>query len=117
MMQAPVDLLSSAMGELIELVRSYDNAANALGYTVYYYAHDMEMAHDLKILKVDGVAADRETIRSGAYPFRSPYYCVIRADAAEDSPERILYDWLLSDAGQQLIEREGYVSVRDRGQP
>ena len=117
MMQAPLDRIPGEMGFLIDSVRSYDNSANAIGYSVYYYAHDMEMAHDLKLLRVDGVAPERETIRSGEYPFRNPYFCVIRADAPEDSPERILMDWLLSDAGQQLIEREGYVPVRDWRQP
>ena len=117
MMEAPADQIPGEMGFLIESVRSYDNAANAIGYSVYYYAHDMEMAQGLKLLQVDGVAPDRETIRSGEYPFRNPYFCVIGAEEPEDSPARILRNWLLSDAGQQLIEREGYVPVRDWRQP
>ena len=117
MMQAPLDRTPGEMGFLVESVRSYDNSANAIGYSVYYYAHDMEMAHDLKLLRVDGVAPAHETIRSGEYPFCSPYFCVIRAGAEADSPERILMDWLLSPAGQQLAEREGYVPVRDWRQP
>ena len=34
-------------------------------------------------------------------------------DAPKDSPTAILYDWILSDAGQYLVDREGYVSVKD----
>ena len=113
MMEAPADQIPGEMGFLIESVRSYDNSANAIGYSVYYYAHDMEMAHGLKLLQVDGVAPDSETIRSGSYPFRNPYFCVIRADEPEGSPTRILRDWLLSEAGQQLLDREGYVPVLD----
>lgn len=32
------------MEGLLNAVREYDNSAAALGYTVYYYANDMEMA-------------------------------------------------------------------------
>ena len=117
MMEAPADQIPGEMGFLIESVRSYDNSANAIGYSVYYYAHDMEMAHDLKLLRVDGVVPDSESIRSGAYPFRNPYFCVIRADEPEDSPARILRDWLLSETGQRLLDREGYVPVLDWDQP
>ena len=117
MAEAPADQIPGEMGFLIESVRSYDNAANAIGYSVYYYAHDMEMAHGLKLLRVDGVAPDSESIRGGEYPFRNPYFCVIRADEPEDSPARILRDWLLSEAGQQLLDREGYVPVLDWRQP
>ena len=117
MMEAPADQIPGEMGFLIASVRSYDNSANAIGYSVYYYAHDMEMAHGLKLLQVDGVAPDSETIRSGEYPFRNPYFCVIRADEPENSPARILRDWLLSKAGQQLLDREGYVPVLDWSQP
>ena len=31
-------------------MRQYDNSPAAIGYTVYYYAHDMEMAQGLKLL-------------------------------------------------------------------
>ena len=34
---------------------------------------------------------------------------VIRPDAAADSPERQLYDWLDTEAGQACIKKAGYV--------
>ena len=110
--EPPADYTISSMGELMSAVKSYDNSANAIGYSVYYYANDMEMAKGLKLLQVDGVAPGKDTIRTGEYPHRNAYYCVIPASAAQDSPNRILYDWLLSDDGQKLIELEGYVSTR-----
>ena len=72
MMEAPSDYIAGAMGELMEVVKSYDNTANAIGYSVYYYANDMEMATGLKIISVDGVAPSAETIRSGEYPTATP---------------------------------------------
>ena len=102
------------MGTLISAVKEYDNSANAIGYTVYYYAHDMQMADGLKLLKVDGVEPDAETIGSGEYPFLNPYYVAIAKDAAADSPARILYDWLLGPDGQKLARMEGYVPAAEQ---
>lgn len=110
-MDAPSTYVVGSMMGLMEAVKKFDNSANAIGYSVYYYANDMQMAQGLKILSVDGVAPSAETIRSGAYPHRNAYYCVIPADAPEGSPNRILFDWLLSPQGQYLVAKEGYVSV------
>ena len=35
------------------------------------------------------------------------------AGTGEDSPTAVLYNWILSDAGQYLVDQEGYVSVKD----
>ena len=53
--EPPEEYMASSMGELMSVVKSYDNSANAIGYSVYYYANDMQMAQGLKLLKVDGV--------------------------------------------------------------
>ena len=112
-MEAPKDYIVESMGGLIESVKSYDNSANAIGYTVYYYAHDMEMAKGLKLLSVDGVSPGKDTIRAREYPYLSSYYCVIPASAPEGSPNRVIFDWLMTEEGQKLIAREGYVSILD----
>ena len=100
------------MGELITAIKGFDGSANAIGYTVYYYAEDMKMAEGLKIIAVGDVKPGDDTIRSGQYPFLNPYYVVISAGEAENSPARIMYNWLLSAEGQALVSHEGYVSVR-----
>ncbi len=109
--EAPQQYIAGEMGALMEAVKSYDNSANAIGYSVYYYANDMKMAQGLKILSIDGVAPSAETIRSHEYPHLNAYYCVIPADAPAGSPNRILYDWLMTEEGQRLVANEGYVSV------
>ena len=111
MMDAPEGYMLSEMGTLMEAVKSYDNSASAIGYSVYYYAHDMEMADGLKLLKIDGVAPSADTIRSEEYPFRNPSYVVMAADTPENSPTAILYNWILSEEGQKLVDRQGYVSI------
>ena len=113
LMDPPAAWQADSMLGLLEGVRSYDNSPAAIGYTVYYYANDMEMAQGLKVLKVDGVTPSAQSIRDGDYPFLNPYFVSIAKDTPADSPTRILYDWLLGPSGQRLAEQEGYVPITD----
>ena len=113
LMEPPKEWTSDSMIGLLEAVREYDNSPAAIGYTVYYYANDMEMAKGLKVLSIDGVAPSAQAIRGGDYPFLNPYFVAIAKDAAEDSPTRILYDWVLGPDGQKLAALEGYVPVME----
>lgn len=109
MMEAPSDYVRGEMGDLIEAVAAYDDSPSAIGYTMYYYANDMNMADGLKILAVDGVVPGGDTIRSGGYPFLNNYYVVCGEHPTEAT--QVLYDWILSDEGQKLVAHEGYVPV------
>ena len=112
-MEPPTTWTANSMEGLLNAVREYDNSAAALGFTVYYYANNMEMAKGLKVLAVDGVSPSAEAIRAGEYPFLNPYFVAIAKDAPEDSPTRVLYDWVLGPGGQRLAAMEGYVPVTD----
>ena len=63
------------------------------------------------VLAVDGVTPSNDTIASESYPLCNEFYAVLHADAAADSPERQLYDWLDTAAGQDCIKKSGYVAV------
>ena len=115
MTEPPEGYMIASMGGLMDAVKEYDNSSNAIGYSVYYYAHDMQMAGGLKLLKIDGVAPEAATIRSGEYPFLNPYYVAMNAAEPEGSMTRVLYDWLLGSDGQKLVDMKGYVSVNGEG--
>lgn len=108
---ANADYVVGDMLGIIEAVRGWDDRPDAMGYTVYYYADDMGMADGLKLLSIDGVEPNDDTIRSGEYPIRTYYYAVMDTDTPDDSPAAILFDWLLSQEGQDLVAHEGYVSM------
>jgi len=114
MTEAPTQsfMVAFGMGEMITAMKGFDGSANAIGYTVFFFAEDMGMAEGLKILAIDGVSPNTETIRSGEYPFLNPYYVVIGANEAENSPARIMWTWLQTSDGQKLVALEGYVSIR-----
>ncbi len=65
----------------------------------------------VKALALDGVKPTRDNISSGAYPLYRPLYLVTRGGP---SPEiRGFLDWLLSDAGQQVVSDQGTVTMSE----
>ena len=71
----------------------------------------MYIQDSIKLLEINGVAPSNETIASGEYPYGQEFYAVIRKDAPENAPERLLFQWLVTPEGQALVESAGYVPV------
>lgn len=111
LMDPPTELAPAAMGELVDSIAAYNNSANAIGFSVYYYIDQMYSQPGLRLLAVDGVTPSNDTIASEKYPLCNEFYAVLHPDSAADSPERRLYDWLDTDAGQDCIKKSGYVAV------
>ena len=109
LMDPPTELAPTAMGELVDSLAAYNNSANAIGFSVYYYIDQMYSQPGLRLLSVDGVMPSNDTLADGSYPLCNDFYAVIRPDAAADSPERQLYDWLDTEAGQACSKKAGYV--------
>ena len=65
----------------------------------------------LRLRTEAGVTPSNDALADGSYPLCNDFYAVIHPDAAADSPERRLYDWLDTDAGQDCIKKSGYVAV------
>ena len=110
-MDAPMELRPAEMGMLIDELARYNNEGNALGYSVFYYASYMYQQPGLRMIAVDGVQPSDDTIADGSYPLLNEYYVVIRADEPEDSPARLLRDWILSDEGRAAIIDAGYIPM------
>lgn len=108
----PQEKIVAEMGMLIDAVANYENTASAIGYSYYYFVVDMWGNDAVKLLSVDGVYPDAETITSGKYPYTTAYYAVMRKDTPKDSDVRKIVSWILSEEGQELMEESGYVKVR-----
>ena len=106
-----------SMGGIIRQVASYRNYRNAIGFSFRYYATEMVQNGDIRLLALNGVAPTRETIRDGSYPIASSFYAVTASPKGQPAPETCdetlgaLLDWILSDQGQALIDKTGYVSL------
>ena len=113
LMDAPTELAPAMMGELVDDIAEYNNSANAIGFSVYYYISEMYSKPGLRLLAVDGVTPSNETIADQSYPLCNEFYAAVRQDSGADTPERKVYDWLSTDAGRACIEKSGYVAVQD----
>lgn len=89
-----------------------DPVGYALGYSIYYYYHNMDLFYDvhnnLKLLAIDGVMPTDETIADGSYPLSNNTYVVLRKDTPADAPARKMAEFMLTEAGQQCVENAGY---------
>lgn len=105
------------MGGIITQVASYRNHRNAIGFSFRYYAAEMAANDQIRLLALNGVEPTKETIRDGSYPISSYFYAVTAAPKGQSAPEdtnavlRAFLDWILSEQGQSLVERTGYVSL------
>ncbi len=83
----------------------------AIGFSFRFYMDGIVGNDMVKMLSVNGVYPDAKNIRNGTYPIIAKFYAVYRAD--NDNPNiPILIDWILSDEGQALIEKSGYIRIK-----
>ena len=108
----------AGMGGIITQVASYRNHKNAIGFSFRFYSTEMVENDQIRLLALNGVLPTRETIRSGEYPISSNFFAITAAPIGEPAPEetnedlRVFIDWILSDQGQEIIEKTGYVGVK-----
>ena len=116
--EAPKENLVETMEEIINLVSSYKNGKNSIGYSYYYYATtmfqtiDKTVASNIKLLSVDGIEPNNETIKTSSYPYTTAYYIVINKADDENSASRKLAQLMLSERGQKVAQEAGYVPVK-----
>lgn len=108
-MKPPTEDVMSLMGTVIGEVSDYKNHKNAIGYTFRYYSTQMVKNNKIRLLAVNGVEPTVDTIRSGDYPITNEFYAVT---AGSDNPHvEAFIEWVLSDEGQEIIKKTGYVPI------
>lgn len=107
----------SSMGGVIRRTADYENSASSLGYSFRYYTTIMaagsgEETAGVKLLAVDGVYPDTETIQSGEYPYIAQLYAITVSNRpdAKSTIEPFLA-WMTGPQGQQIVSDTGYVAV------
>lgn len=110
-MDAPKNYRIEGMDGLLEMLASYNDSGNSIGYSVFYYAKKMYQVPGLSLISVDGIMPSDETIGSKEYPYLNEYYLVIKEDTPEDSETMKLYNYILSDEGKNDIKKAGYIPV------
>ena len=67
----------------------------------------------VKALKVDGVEATAENVKSGDYKVSRPFNIVTKGDVSAEAQDFINY--IMSEEGQAVAEKEGYISEGNQG--
>lgn len=109
LMAAPKENIVADMGGIVEVVSDYRNFDNAIGFSFRFYSTEMVNNDEIRLLSLNGVTPDKESIRDGSYPISSDFYAV--TTASSNANVEPLIEWILSPQGQFLIEETGYVGV------
>ncbi|MBD5452889.1 MAG: hypothetical protein HDR30_00995, partial [Lachnospiraceae bacterium] len=106
-----------SMGGAVREIAAYENSTSALGYSFRYYTTIMmtksgENVDGIKLLSVDGIYPNTETIRSVEYPYTTQLYAITTTDRmnAKSTIEPFL-EWMTGPQGQQIVSDTGYVAV------
>lgn len=114
LMEPVTEFIPASMSGLMDAVAYYDNAENAIGYSVYAYAADMYgNGNEIKFIKVDGVEPTKQTMASGKYPLLNYNYAIYNKNQSEDSTVEELVEWILTYNGQKAMINAGYVPVKN----
>jgi len=109
MVTPTTEVISSSMADLIDDVSAFDNSANAIGYSVYYYAKNMYTQPGLKFIAVDDVLPSNETINDQSYGYTHPFYGIIPKEPTPEAEALLAY--IQSPDGQKILEACGYVPI------
>ncbi|EGJ99570.1 MULTISPECIES: PstS family phosphate ABC transporter substrate-binding protein [Dysgonomonas] len=109
LMSPPTNDIAGGMGEIIDRTAEYKNFNNAIGYTFLFFATEMIGNNQIKLIKVNGVYPDKNTIENNTYPFTGDFYAI--TTGANNKNVTNFVNWILSEQGQYLIEKTGYTPI------
>ena len=107
LMEARTEEINTLMVGIIEQVADYKNYSNSIGFSFRYYLETLIANPNVKMLKVDGVAPTPENISNESYSLTGSLYAVTYKDNPNENVD-VLINWILSDEGQELVEKTGY---------
>ena len=95
----------------VQQLSEYHNYKNAIGFSYRFTTLELVRKHKIKLLSIDGVPPANDSIRSGEYPLVRDIYALT---AGTDNPNvQPFIDWIVSEEGQQLLEKSGYISLQN----
>lgn len=109
-MEAPTEMVDDLMVGIVERVSDYRSKPGSIGFSFRYYLEGIIKNPDIKLLSIDGVAPTVENIKNGTYPITGPLYAVTWEGNDNENVDKFI-EWVLSEEGQYLIEKTGYVGV------
>ena len=100
-----------SMAGITQKVAQYANEAGAFGYSFRYFVEDLNQEKGVRCIAVDGVLPTIENIKNGSYPLTTGLCLITRENDPNPNVQKMI-DFMLSDEGQELIEKTGYAGIR-----
>lgn len=110
LMEPPTEMVNDLMSGIIEQVSDYHSISGSIGFSFRYYVEGIIQNPDIKMLSIDGIAPTVENIKNGSYPVTTPLYAVTYEGNDNENVDKLL-EWVLSDEGQEIIEKTGYAGI------
>jgi len=107
----PRDEIADGMGGIIEEVSNYKNHKNAIGFSFRFFSQEMVKNKKIKHIAVNGVEPTKENIQNGTYPITAEFYAITREGESHPHVNEFI-EWMLSEQGQQIVEKTGYVPIK-----
>lgn len=102
-------LMAEVTNSTAVMIQSIYGNDNAIGYLSLGSLTDT-----VKAVSIDGVAPDIETIKDGTYPVARPFN-IVYDEASIDEVGRDFLAYVMSEQGQAIVEKCGYVSQGNNG--
>lgn len=83
----------------------------SIGFSFRFYVEGIVANSGIKVLSVNGIEPTEENIKNGSYPIIYQFYAVYRKDNKNENVQRLV-DFLLSDKGQEIIDKNGYTPIK-----
>lgn len=110
-MKAPSEQVNDLMSGIVDVVSQYKNKSSSMGFSFRYYLEGIIKNPDIKMISVDGNAPTVENIKNGTYPITTSLYAVTYKDNPNENVKKLI-EWVLSEEGQEIVEKTGYVGVK-----
>ena len=86
-------------------------AGGSIGFSFRFYVEGIVANSGIKILSVNGIEPTEQNIKNGSYPIIYQFYAVYRKDNKNENVLKLV-DFLLSDKGQEIIDKNGYTPIK-----
>ena len=103
--------VSDGMAGIINEVASYRNFSNAIGYSFLHFSTRMVQNEQIKLLSINNIYPSKETIQNDQYPFCDTFFAIYAEKDDSNVNIKPFIEWILSEQGQELIEKTGYVPL------
>lgn len=114
LMRPETSSVPGGMSGMLDAITVYDNAINAIGYSVFSYAAQMYAnKNEIKFISVNGIAPTKTSMADGSYPLLSCTYAMYLDQSQKNKSLQEFVNWITSPSGQTAVLKSGYIPVID----